>query len=134
MKASQFHIFTRREVPAGAEIVSHQLMLRAGMIRRLTSGIYSWTPMGLKVLRRVEQVVREEMNAAGALEMLMPAVQPAELWEETGRWDDFGPLLLKMTDHAGRQDRKSTRLNSSHVAISYAVFCLKKKKEQERHI
>lgn len=103
MKASQFHIFTRREVPAGAEIVSHQLMLRAGMIRRLTSGIYSWTPMGLKVLRRVEQVVREEMNAAGALEMLMPAVQPAELWEETGRWDDFGPLLLKMTDHAGRQ-------------------------------
>ncbi|HLS05914.1 MAG TPA: proline--tRNA ligase, partial [Wenzhouxiangella sp.] len=93
MKASQFHIFTRREVPAGAEIVSHQLMLRAGMIRRLTSGIYSWTPMGLKVLRRVEQVVREEMNAAGALEMLMPAVQPAELWEETGRWDDFGPLL-----------------------------------------
>jgi prolyl-tRNA synthetase len=103
MRTSRFHLVTQREVPADAEIVSHQLMLRAGMIRKLTSGIYDWTPLGLKVLRRVEQVVREEMDAAGALEMLMPAIQPAELWEETGRWDDFGPLLLKITDRAGRE-------------------------------
>jgi prolyl-tRNA synthetase len=73
------------------------------MIRKLTSGIYTWTPLGLKVLRKVEQVVREEMDAAGCLEMLMPSVQPAELWQETGRWDDFGPLLLKMSDRAGRE-------------------------------
>ncbi|MEE4303409.1 MAG: proline--tRNA ligase [Wenzhouxiangella sp.] len=103
MKTSRFHLVTQREVPADAEIVSHQLMLRAGMIRKLTSGIYDWTPLGLKVLRKVEQVVREEMDAADALEMLMPAIQPAELWEETGRWDDFGPLLLKITDRAGRE-------------------------------
>ncbi|WP_376695876.1 proline--tRNA ligase [Wenzhouxiangella sp. EGI_FJ10305] len=103
MKTSSFHLATLREVPADAEIVSHQLMLRTGMIRKLTSGIYSWTPLGLKVLRKVEQVVREEMDAAGALEMLMPAIQPAELWQETGRWEDFGPLLLKITDRAGRE-------------------------------
>jgi prolyl-tRNA synthetase len=103
MKTSQFHLVTRREVPSDAEIASHQLMLRTGMIRKLTSGIYSWTPLGLKVLRKVEQVVREEMDAAGALEMLMPAIQPAELWEETGRWDKFGEQLLKITDRAGRQ-------------------------------
>ncbi len=103
MKTTAFHLATLREVPADAEIVSHQLMLRCGMIRKLTSGIYSWTPLGLKVLRRVERVVREEMDAAGCLEMLMPSVQPAELWRETGRWDNFGPLLLKMTDRAGRE-------------------------------
>ena len=103
MKTSSFHLFTQRELPADAEIVSHQLMLRCGMIRKLTSGIYTWTPLGLKVLRRVEQVVREEMDASGGLEMLMPSVQPAELWSETGRWDDFGPLLLKITDRAGRE-------------------------------
>jgi prolyl-tRNA synthetase len=103
MKASQFHLATQREVPADAEIASHQLMLRTGMIRKLTSGIYTWTPLGLKVLRKVEQVVREEMDRAGCLEMLMPSVQPAELWQETGRWDDFGPLLLKMSDRAGRE-------------------------------
>ncbi len=102
MKISQFHLATQREVPADAEIVSHQLMIRTGMIRKLTSGIYSWTPLGLKVLRKVEQIVREEMDAAGCLELLMPSVQPAELWQETGRWDNFGPLLLKMTDRAGR--------------------------------
>jgi len=102
MKTSQFHLVTKREVPSDAEIASHQLMLRTGMIRKLTSGIYSWTPLGLKVLRKVEQVVREEMNAAGALEMLMPAVQPAELWQETDRWDQFGAQLLKITDRAGR--------------------------------
>ncbi|MEX2497495.1 MAG: proline--tRNA ligase [Wenzhouxiangellaceae bacterium] len=103
MKTSAFHLATLREVPADAEIVSHRLMLRCGMIRKLTSGIYSWTPLGLKVLRRVERVVREEMDAAGCLEMLMPSVQPAELWRETDRWDNFGPLLLKMTDRAGRE-------------------------------
>ncbi|MFU8832174.1 MAG: proline--tRNA ligase [Wenzhouxiangella sp.] len=103
MKTSSFHLVTQREVPADAEIASHQLMLRCGMIRKLTSGIYTWTPLGLKVLRKVENIVREEMDAAGCLEMLMPSVQPAELWEETGRWKDFGPLLLKMTDRAGRE-------------------------------
>ncbi|NDY94947.1 proline--tRNA ligase [Wenzhouxiangella limi] len=103
MKTSAFHLATQREVPADAEIVSHQLMLRTGMIRKLTSGIYTWTPLGLKVLRKVEQVVREEMDRSGSLEMLMPSVQPAELWQESGRWDDFGPLLLKMADRAGRE-------------------------------
>jgi len=83
MKTSQFHLATLREVPSDAEIASHQLMLKAGMIRKLTAGIYTWTPLGIKVLRKVEQVVREEMDAAGCLEMLMPSVQPAELWQET---------------------------------------------------
>ena len=103
MKTSQFHLVTKREVPSDAEIASHQLMLRTGMIRKLTSGIYSWTPLGLKVLRKVEAIVREEMDAAGCLEMLMPAVQPAELWRETDRWDQFGAQLLKITDRAGRE-------------------------------
>jgi prolyl-tRNA synthetase len=103
MKTSAFHLATKREVPADAEIVSHQLMIRTGMIRKLTSGVYTWTPLGLKVLRKVEQVVREEMDASGSLEMLMPAIQPAELWQESGRWADFGPLLLKITDRAGRE-------------------------------
>jgi prolyl-tRNA synthetase len=103
MKTSAFHLATLREVPADAEIASHRLMLRTGMIRKLTAGIYTWSPLGLRVLQRVERIVREEMNAAGCLEMLMPSVQPAELWQETGRWDDFGPLLLKMADRAGRE-------------------------------
>jgi len=102
MKASRFHLFTTRETPADAEIASHQLMIRSGMIRKLTSGIYSWTPLGLRVLRKVERIVREEMDRAGYLEMLMPAVQPAELWQESGRWDRFGAQLLKITDRAGR--------------------------------
>lgn len=102
MKASKFHLITTRETPADAEIASHQLMLRAGMIRKLTAGIYTWTPLGLRVLRKVENIVREEMDRAGYLEVLMPAVQPAELWRETGRWDDFGGQLLKITDRAGR--------------------------------
>ncbi len=103
MKVSQFHLATTRETPAEAEISSHQLMLRCGMIRKLTSGIYVWSPLGLRVLRKVENIVREEMNRAGALEMLMPSVQPAELWHETGRWDQFGPQLLKMKDRSGRE-------------------------------
>jgi len=102
MKASTFHLFTTRETPAEAEIASHQLMLRSGMIRKLTSGIYTWTPMGLRVLRKVEAIVRDELDKAGYLEMLMPAVQPAELWKETGRWEKFGGQLLKIQDRAGR--------------------------------
>jgi len=98
MRLSQFHLNTVKEVPADAEIVSHQLMLRAGMIKKLAAGIYTWTPLGLKVLRRVETVVREEMNRAGALEVLMPSVQPRELWEETERWQKFGGQLLKIRD------------------------------------
>ena len=102
MKTSAFHLSTTRESPADAEIASHKLMLRCGMIRKLTAGIYSWTPMGWRVLKKVENIVREEMDRAGYLEMLMPAVQPAELWRETGRWDDFGDQLLKIQDRAGR--------------------------------
>ena len=102
MKTSKFHLVTNRETPADAEIVSHQLMLRTGMIRKLTAGIYSWTPLGWRVLKKVENIVRQEMDRAGYLEMLMPAVQPAELWRETGRWEDFGSQLLKMRDRAGR--------------------------------
>lgn len=102
MRASRFLIATLKETPADAEIISHQLMLRAGMIRKLASGLYSWLPVGLKVLRNVEGIVREEMNRAGAQEVLMPLVQPAELWEETGRWFKFGPELLRIRD---RHDR-----------------------------
>ena len=102
MKASNFHLFTTRETPADAEIVSHQLMIRSGMIRKLTAGIYTWSPLGLRVLRKVEEIVRDEMDKAGYLEILMPAVQPAELWEESGRWEKFGAQLLKITDRAGR--------------------------------
>src|SRR5688572_33485884 len=98
MRLSQFHLYTVKEVPADAEVVSHQLMIRAGMMRKLAAGIYTWTPLGLRVLRKVETVVREEMNNAGALEVLMPAVQPRELWEETGRWQKFGGQLLEIRD------------------------------------
>lgn len=98
MRLSQFHLATVKEVPADAEIVSHQLMIRAGMIRKLAAGLYTWSPLGLRVLHKVEQVVREEMDRAGAIEMLMPSVQPRELWEETGRWEKFGGQLLKMKD------------------------------------
>ena len=98
MRASRFPLSTVKETPADAEIVSHKLMLRAGMIRKLAAGIYTWTPLGLRVLRKVEQVVREEMNRAGAVELLMPSVQPRELWDETGRWEKFGGQLLKLKD------------------------------------
>ena len=98
MRLSQFHLSTTKETPADAEIVSHQLMLRAGLIRKLGAGIYTWSPLGLRVLRRVEAVVREEMNRAGALEVLMPSIQPRELWEETSRWQKFGGQLLKIKD------------------------------------
>ncbi len=98
MRLSQFHLHTEKETPADAELVSHKLMLKAGMIRKLAAGLYTWSPLGLRVLRKVEAVVREEMDAAGAIEMAMPSVQPKELWEETGRWAKFGPQLLKIRD------------------------------------
>ncbi|WP_334130711.1 proline--tRNA ligase [Silanimonas lenta] len=103
MRLSCFHLSTTKETPADAEIVSHRLMLRAGMVRRLGAGLYTWTPLGLRVLRKVEGVVREEMERAGAIEVLMPAVQPRELWEETGRWARFGGQLLKITDRKGQE-------------------------------
>ena len=98
MRLSQFHLRTTKETPADAEIISHQLMLRAGMVRKLASGLYTWSPLGLRVLRKVEAVIREEMNRAGAIELLMPTIQPRELWEETGRWQKFGGQLLKIKD------------------------------------
>jgi prolyl-tRNA synthetase len=102
MRASQFFISTLKEAPSDAEIVSHKLMLRAGMIKRLGSGIYTYMPMGLRVIRKVEGIVRQEMDKAGAIEMLMPLVQPAELWQETGRWDKMGPELMRVKDRHGR--------------------------------
>ncbi|MBO2590231.1 proline--tRNA ligase [Shewanella algae] len=102
MRVSQYLLSTQKENPANAEIVSHQLMLRAGMIRRNASGLYSWLPSGLRVLRKVEAIVREEMNKAGAIEILMPMVQPGDLWVETGRWDKFGPELLRFVDRHNR--------------------------------
>ena len=102
MRLSSYPINTQRDVPADAEVVSHQLMLRAGLIRRLAAGLYTWLPIGLRVLRKVEAIIREEMNRAGAIELLMPTVQPAELWQESGRWEQFGPELLRISD---RHDR-----------------------------
>ncbi|WP_257294822.1 proline--tRNA ligase [Endozoicomonas sp. YOMI1] len=102
MRTSQYLIPTLKETPADAVVISHQLMLRAGMIRKLASGLYTWLPLGLRVLQKVENIVREEMNRSGALETLMPAVQPGELWQETGRWDQFGAELLRFQDRHGR--------------------------------
>jgi len=102
MRASRFYISTLKEAPAEAELISHKLMIRAGLIRRLGSGLYSWMPMGLKILRKIESIIRLKMNKAGAIELLMPAIQPAELWEESDRWDVFGPQMLKIKD---RNDR-----------------------------
>jgi prolyl-tRNA synthetase len=102
MRASNFLISTLKETPSDAEVISHQLMLRAGMIRKSASGLYSWLPLGLKAVRKVEKIVREEMEKAGAQEVLMPAVQPAELWQESGRWTEYGPELLRLEDRHGR--------------------------------
>ena len=102
MRLSHFSLTTFKEAPADAEVTSHQLMLRAGIIRRLASGLYSWLPLGVRVLHRIERIVREEMNRAGGLEVSMPGVQPAELWRESGRWDDFGPELLRLQDRHKR--------------------------------
>ena len=102
MKASQFFISTLKEAPADAEVASHRLMLRAGFIKRLSAGIYTYMPMGLRVIRKIENIVREEMDAAGAIELLMPVVQPAELWQESGRFAKYGPELMRVKD---RHDR-----------------------------
>ena len=103
MRASRYLIATQKETPADAEIISHRLMLRAGLIRKLAAGLYTWLPMGLRTLRKVERIVREEMDRSGAQELLMPAVQPAELWRESGRWDEYGGELLRMNDRHGRE-------------------------------
>ena len=103
MRASQYLITTKKESPADAEVISHQLMLRAGMIRKVASGLYSWLPLGLRVFRKVENIVRQEMDKAGALELMMPVVQPADLWEESGRWGQFGPELLRIKDRHDRE-------------------------------
>ena len=103
MKVSQFPISTLRDTPANAEVISHQLMLKAGMIKPIASGLYTWAPLGLKVLRKVENVVREEMNRAGGIEVLMPCVQPGELWKESGRWEEYGPELLRLNDRSDRE-------------------------------
>jgi prolyl-tRNA synthetase len=103
MRTSQYLLSTLKETPSDAVVISHQLMLRAGMTRKLASGLYTWLPMGLRVLRKAEAIVREEMNAAGALEVLMPAIQPAELWQESGRWEQYGPELLRIKDRHDRE-------------------------------
>ncbi|HEX4929020.1 MAG TPA: proline--tRNA ligase [Burkholderiales bacterium] len=103
MRSSSFFIATQKEVPAEAEIASHRLMLRAGLVRRLSAGIYSWLPLGVRVLQKVERIVREEMNRAGAMEIVMPVVQPAELWQESGRWQAYGPELLRLEDRHERE-------------------------------
>ncbi len=118
MRASSFHLVTLKETPVDAEVVSHQLMLRTGMIRRLASGIYSWMPLGIRVLRKVENIVREEMNKAGALEVLMPAIQPAELWQESGRWDQFGPELLRLKD----RHQKDYCVGPTHEEVITDIF------------
>ncbi len=102
MRLSTYPVNTLRDVPADAEVVSHQLMLRASLIRRVAAGMYTWLPIGLRVLRKVENIIREEMNRAGAFELLMPTMQPAELWVESGRWDQFGPELLRIKDRNER--------------------------------
>src|SRR6478609_943418 len=102
MRVSKFFLSTLKEAPSEAELISHKLMLRAGLIRRLGSGIYTWMPLGLRIVRKVEAIVREEMNRAGAVELSMPVVQPAELWQESGRWQAYGPELLRLKDRHER--------------------------------
>ncbi len=118
MKASRYHLATLKETPVDAEIVSHQLMLRAGMIRRHAAGVYSWLPLGLRVLRKVEQIIREEMDRAGALELLMPSFQPAELWQESGRWEQFGPELLRLQD----RHQRDACIGPTHEEIVTDIF------------
>ncbi len=113
MRASKFLITTKKEIPSDAEVISHQLMLRAGMIRKLASGLYTWLPLGLRVLRKVEAIIREEMDRSGAQEILMPITQPAELWSKSGRWEEYGPELLRIKD---RHDR-SFCLGPTHEEV-----------------
>ena len=115
MKTSKFFISTQKEVPAEAEVISHRLMLRAGIVRRVSAGIYTWLPLGMRVLRKVEQIVRREMNRAGAVELAMPVVQPAELWQESGRWQAYGPELLRLKD---RHERDFVIQPTSEEAIT----------------
>ena len=103
MRATQFLIATEKETPADAVVISHKLMLRSGMIRKLAAGLYTWMPLGLRTLRKVENIVREEMDRAGAQEILMPTVQPAELWEESGRWYQYGGELMRLKDRHNRE-------------------------------
>ncbi|MCI5139259.1 MAG: proline--tRNA ligase, partial [Candidatus Electrothrix sp. AR1] len=103
MRYSHMLIRTAKEIPAEAEVISHQLLLRAGCIRKLTSGLYTYLPLGLAAIRKVEAIVREEMNRAGAQELLMPMVQPADLWQESGRWEKYGPELLRFQDRHNRE-------------------------------
>jgi prolyl-tRNA synthetase len=102
MRATSFFLSTLKEAPNEAELISHKLMLRAGLIKKLGSGLYTWMPLGLRVLRKVERIVREEMDRSGAVELVMPAVQPAELWQESGRWDKLGPQMLRIKDRHER--------------------------------
>ena len=118
MRASQFFVSTLKEAPADAEVVSHQLMLRAGMIKKLAAGIYSYLPIGLRSIRKIERIVREEMNRAGAIELLMPVIQPAELWIESGRWYKMGPELARLKD---RHDRDFIVQPTSEEVISDIV-------------
>src|SRR5262245_3286741 len=115
MKTSKFFISTQKESPAEAEVVSHRLMLRAGIIRRLSAGIYTWLPLGMRVLGKVASIVREELNRAGALEFSMPVVQPGELWQESGRWQAYGPELLRFKD---RHEREFVIQPTSEEAIT----------------
>src|SRR3954465_14491328 len=115
MKASQFFISTLKEAPADAEVPSHRLMMRAGMIKRLGAGIYNYMPMGLRVIRKVEAIVREEMNRAGAVEISMPVIQPAEYWQESGRFEKMGPELLRLKD---RHDRDYVMQPTSEEVVT----------------
>ncbi|GBL31765.1 proline--tRNA ligase [Methylophilaceae bacterium] len=130
MLASKFYISTLKEAPSEAELISHKLMIRAGFIKRLGSGLYSWMPLGLKVLRKIEAIVRTEMNQAGAVELLMPAIQPSELWEETGRWELFGPQMLKIKDRhdrnfvLDRHMRKSSQISPEKKLIVTSSYLL----------
>ncbi|MBT7689351.1 MAG: proline--tRNA ligase, partial [Nitrosomonadales bacterium] len=103
MRASKFYIATRKEAPAEAELLSHQLLVRAGMVRLLGSGLYTIMPLGLRVLKKIEMIIRDELNDAGCIELLMPAIQPADLWKESGRWEEFGPQMLKIKDRHERE-------------------------------
>ena len=122
MRLSRFFLPVLKETPADAEIVSHQLMLRAGMIRQQAAGIYSWLPLGHKVLKKIEQIVREEQDRAGSVEMLMPTVQPADLWRESGRYDDYGAEMLRITDRRER-DMLYGPTNEEMITEIFRAYC-----------